>query len=151
LATTTLSFAGVNDAPVLSADVSGPHNITELAGKTGDTTDHDTGTGTLAFTDADLSDTHTVSKSGPTFAWSGGSLTSARLSALTAASTLTLSETDSTGFGSGSIGFTYSAPDQTFDFLAQGQTLTITYNLTVTDNPGASSIQTGHRHHHRHQ
>ena len=32
---------------------------------------------------------------------------------------------------SGSIGFTYSAADHTFDFLAQGETLTVTYDVTV--------------------
>src|SRR5262249_57472829 len=53
----------------------------------------------------------------------------------------TLSEADSTGSGAGSIGFNYSAADATFDFLASGQTLTITYNLTVTGNNGASSTQ----------
>ena len=31
----------------------------------------------------------------------------------------------------GSIGVTYSADDKTFDFLAQGETLTITYDVTV--------------------
>ncbi|MGY3574361.1 VCBS repeat-containing protein [Bradyrhizobium sp. USDA 4504] len=140
-ATTTLTFTGVNDGPVLSADASGPHNITELAGHTGDTIDHDTTTGTLAFTDADLSDTHVVSKSDPNFAWSGGPLTAAQVSALTTASSLTVTETDSTGSGSGSVSFSYSAIDQTFDFLAQGETLTVTYNLTVTDNHGASSTK----------
>nr|WP_276540315.1 VCBS domain-containing protein [Bradyrhizobium elkanii] len=140
-ATTTLTFTGVNDGPVVSTDVSGPHKITELAGRTGDTIDYDTATGTLAFTDADLSDTHTVSKSAPSFAWSGGPLTVAQVSTLTTASSLTLTKTDSTGSGSGSVSFTYSAADQTFDFLAQGETLTITYNLTVTDNHGASSTK----------
>ena len=31
----------------------------------------------------------------------------------------------------GAIGFTYSAADHTFDFLAQGETLTVTYDVTV--------------------
>src|SRR6201999_1012475 len=93
------------------------------------------------FTDVDLDDHHTASASAPTFAWSGGTLTGAQQAALTAASTLTLSETDSTGFGAGSIGFSYSAADKTFDFLAANQTLNITYNVTVTDNNGASSTQ----------
>jgi VCBS repeat-containing protein len=47
---------------------------------------------------------------------------------------------DSTGSGSGSIAFTFSATDKTFDFLATGQTLTVIYNVTVTDI-GASSTQ----------
>jgi VCBS repeat-containing protein len=48
---------------------------------------------------------------------------------------------DSTGSGSGSIAFTFSATDNTFDFLATGQTLTVIYNVTVMDNTGASSTQ----------
>src|SRR5262249_45775357 len=63
----------------------------------------------------------------------GGPLPAPQLAALTAASTLKLSETDSTGSGAGSIGFIYSAADKTFDFLAAGETLTITYNVTVSD------------------
>src|SRR5262249_2853655 len=72
---------------------------------------------------------------------SGGALTSAQQAALAAASGLLLSETDSTGSGAGSIIFSYSAADKTFNFLAVGQTLTITYDVTVTDNNGLSSTQ----------
>jgi hypothetical protein len=85
----------------------------------------DTSSGTLTFTDVDLSDTHQASASAPTFAWSGGALTAAQQAALAAASTLTLSEIDSTGSGAGLIAFSYGAADKTFDFLALGQTLTI--------------------------
>src|SRR5262249_38250821 len=95
---------------------------------------------TLTFTDVDLSDTHKSITSTPTFAWSGGTLTAAQQAALAAASTLTLTETDSTGSGAGSIAFSFAA-DKTFDFLALGQTLTITYDVPVTDNIGASSSQ----------
>src|SRR5207245_4493837 len=64
----TITITGTNDAPVLAADVSGTggtglHAITELAGKTNDTTDFDTTSGTLAFTDVDLTDTHTLQRS----------------------------------------------------------------------------------------
>ena len=135
----TITITGTNEAPVMAADVSGPHTITELAGKTGDTADLDTTSGTLTFTDVDLADTHQASASAPTFAWSAGTLTAAQEAALAAASTLALSEIDSTGSGVGSIAFSYSAADKTFDFLAAGQTLTVTYNVTVTDNIGVSS------------
>ena len=142
----TITITGANDAPVLAADSSGAngtalHAITELAGKTGDTVDHDTTSGALSFSDADLTDTHTVSQGSPTYAWSGGALTTAQTNALTAAATLALTETDSTHSGSGSIGFTYSAADGSFDFLAAGQTLKVTYGVTVTDEHGASSAQ----------
>jgi VCBS repeat-containing protein len=140
----TITITGTNDAPVLAADSSGAnglHAITELAGKIGDTTDVDYASGALSFTDADLDDTHTVSRGTPTYVWSGGSLTKTQTDALTAAATLTLTKTDSTHTGSGSIGFTYGAADSNFDFLAAGQTLKVTYGVTVTDNHGASSIE----------
>ncbi|MDB5418692.1 MAG: hypothetical protein JWP50_2111, partial [Phenylobacterium sp.] len=35
----------------------------------------------------------------------------------------------------------FSAPDSTFDFLAQGETLTVTYKVTVTDSHGLASTQ----------
>ncbi len=97
----------------------GPGKINELPGHTGDTTDIDTTSSTvpLSFGAATLS--------GPTFVWSAGPLTSGQEAGLTVASTLTLSDSG------GSIGFTYSAVDHTFDFLAQGETLTITYDVTA--------------------
>jgi VCBS repeat-containing protein len=134
----TVTVVGTNDPPVLAA--SGAHTIAKQVNTTGSTSP-DTSSGNLTFTDPNLSDTHQASASAPTFAWSGGALTAAQRAALAAASTLTLSETDSTGSGAGSIAFSYSAADKTFDFLAFGQTLTITYNVTVTDNQGASSTQ----------
>ncbi|MBU6462110.1 MAG: VCBS domain-containing protein [Bradyrhizobium sp.] len=146
IATVTVTIDGSNDAPVLAADTSGTngtglHAITERAGETGDATDIDSASGALSFTDVDLTDTHTATQSDPSYVWSGGSLTAAQITALTDASTLALTETDSTHSGAGSIGFTYSAADNTFDFLAAGETLTVTYNVTITDNNGASSSQ----------
>ena len=145
-ATVTVFIGGSNDAPVLAADTSGVsgtglHVIAERAYTTGDTADLDSVSGTLAFTDTDLSDTHSVSHGAPSYLWSGGALTTAQTDALTAAATLALSKTDSTHTGAGSIGFTYSAADSNFDFVAAGETLTVCYDVTVTDDHGASSTQ----------
>src|SRR5262249_35298323 len=49
--------------------------------------------------------------------------------------------TDSSTSLTGSIATTFSAPDNNFDFLAAGETLTIVYNVTVTDTNGASLTQ----------
>ena len=92
-ATVTVTITGANDAPVLTADTSGVagtdlHAIAERAGETGDTADHDSASGTLSFTDADLSDTHTLSHSGPTYVLSGGTLDTTQIDALTAAGQL---------------------------------------------------------------
>ncbi len=136
----TVTIIGANDAPVLAADSSGLHSITELDGQTGSAT-FDSASGSLTFTDVDLIDTHTAGQDTPVFSWSGGTLTGDQKSALTSASLLTLNPVDSTNSGIGSIGFTYSAADSAFDFLAAGQTLTVSYNITVTDNHGESSTQ----------
>ena len=96
----------------------GPGKINEVPGQTGDPViDSTTGSTGLSFGTATLN--------GPTFVWSKGSLTDGQKGDLTAASTLTLSDSG------GSVGFTYSAADHTFDFLAAGETLTVTYDVTV--------------------
>src|SRR5262249_39253122 len=137
----TIIITGSNGAPVLAADTSGPHAITELAGKTGDTADKDTASGTLTFTDANLTDTHTVGNSLVSAIWSGGATLPSGLNTVLASALTTALSSDSTGSGSGSVSFTFSATDQIFDFLAANQTLTVTYNITVTDNSGLSSTK----------
>ena len=146
----TITVTGTNDAPVLAVDASGPHTIITALNTTGSTSPDST-SGLLTFTDVDLTDTHQASASAPTFAWSGGTLTAAQQAALAAASTLTLSETDSTGSGSGSVAVTFSAADSAFDFLAAGQTLKITYNVTVSRQYRCQLDPAGDDHRHRHQ
>src|SRR5439155_13201210 len=101
----------------------------------------ETAAGTIAFNDVDLNDTHTVSHEAPLFAWSGGPLSDGQIAVLAGSSTLTLVEADSTGTGAGSVGWTYQVDDSAIDFLAAGETLTVAYNVTVTDNNGASITQ----------
>jgi VCBS repeat-containing protein len=140
--TITITITGTNDAPVLAADAGSPHAIGEIAGVTGTAT-ADTATGSLTFTDVDLTDTHTVGSSVFSTTWSGGGTLPSGL-ATTLASALTTSvSTDSTGSGAGTVGFSFSfsAADSTFDFLAAGETLTVTYNVTVTDINGLSSTK----------
>jgi VCBS repeat-containing protein len=147
----TVTITGTNDAPVVAVDTSGAagsslHAITELANTTGFTTHLDTVSGTLGFTDVDLTDTHSVGLHAPAFGWSDSSghaliLTIAQQNALTAASNLAVNLHDSTGTGSGSIDFAYSAADSNFDFLAAGQKLIITYDVTITDNHDVASTQ----------
>ncbi len=48
---------------------------------------------------------------------------------------------DSTHAGTGAVGVAFAALDRSFDFLAAGETLTVTYAVTVTDNNGAASTQ----------
>ncbi|WP_249150818.1 VCBS domain-containing protein [Bradyrhizobium sp. JYMT SZCCT0180] len=150
-----ITVHGSNDAPEVAADVSGDagtalHAIAEEveeAGVPGEPTVH-TATGSLAFRDVDLSDTHSAVSSKPAFAWHDSSGHTLSLSGnlegmLTAASalTLTLPLNDSVGTGLGSVDFSYSAVDSVFDFLAHGETLTVTYDITVSDEHDVASTQ----------
>ena len=48
---------------------------------------------------------------------------------------------DSTGTGNGSIDWNFSIPDKDLDYLSAGQTLTVDYNVKVSD-ASTSSTQT---------
>ena len=131
---------------MLAADTSGTpsgtHAITELTGKTGDAADNDTTSGALSFTDVNFFDTHTVSTSVHSIAWSGGSTLPSGLAAVLATALSTI-KSDSAGMvsGTGSIGIAFNAADNNFDFLAAGETLTVTYDVTVKDDDNAISTR----------
>ena len=46
------------------------------------------------------------------------------------------------GSSDGTIAWGFSAPDQTFDYLAVGEHLTLQYTVQVTDASGATGTQT---------
>ncbi|MDP1866950.1 MAG: VCBS domain-containing protein, partial [Bradyrhizobium sp.] len=110
-----------------------PHFITELPGQTGDTFDLAIVTGTVAFTGADLNVLESAINTVASATWSGGNqLPNGLLDTLE--SSLTTAVTSS-------VDFTFSATDNTFDFLGEGETLTIIYDVTVTDDGGLSSTR----------
>ncbi|WP_238272300.1 beta strand repeat-containing protein, partial [Methylobacterium cerastii] len=151
----TFAILGTNDLPVLSADTSGvgntTHQITEAAATTGSTT-ADTATASLTFTDLDLSDTHTVSIAAPTLSGTGytllspgqqATLASALANALTSTAFVSGGANDSTNAlsGTGTIPLSFSKADATFDVLREGETLVVTYNVSVTDSQQVTSTQ----------
>ena len=124
----TVTITGTEDAPTIT---SGPQSgaITELPG-THDSTALDTATGAVTFTDVDLIDHHTVSVTGVTV--SGA--TSGLPSNSTLLGWLTLGTlTDTVGGLGGSDAWTFSAQDKNFDYLTEGQTVTLTYTVQVDD------------------
>src|SRR5262245_6540480 len=125
----TITITGSNDAPMLAPDASGPHTTTQAVQTSG----------TLTFTDVDLTDHHTASTSVTSTSWPLGVTPPSGIDAVLAGA-LSATVADNTGSGSGSIAFTFGAGDA-LDFLAAGEKLTITYDVTVTDNNGASSTQ----------
>ena len=133
----TVTILGTNHPVVIT---SGPESstVSELADTTGsatlDTTPA-TPAGTLAFTDADTSDTHTVAV---TFDSSSGPAVPASTQA-DLATALTTVLHDSTGTGSGTIDWNFAIADQDIDYLAAGETLTVNYNVKVSDATTSST------------
>lgn len=150
--TITITVTGTNDAPVLTADDC-VHVLKETRGATSDEGVLTLKTaGTLDFTDVDLNDVHSTTSPTTTasVAWqksngeggssSAGTVPSATLAALATALTTTLL-TDSAHGATGHVGWSFALPDGFADFLAKGETLTVTYNVEVDDGHGGSSTQ----------
>ncbi|TPI12520.1 type I secretion protein, partial [Mesorhizobium sp. B4-1-3] len=119
-ATTTIQFTGTNDKPVIGA-------ATLVGAVTEDAhTPTETATGTIAFSDVDLTDVHLVS------AVFKGTDYGGQLGSLAAVETA-----DTTGTGSGGlITWTFTAADSALNQLAAGQTVHETYTVTLDDQHG---------------
>jgi VCBS repeat-containing protein len=127
-----------NHTPVFTSS-SASGSFTETSNTTGSTTLH-TLTGTMNFTDADHSDTHTTIATLHSTSVSGGTIIpAASLTHFQAAMTSQIT-TDSNG--SGKLKWTFSDPDNDFDFLSKNQTLVLVYDIKVSDNHGGTAIQT---------
>ena len=149
-----VTITGTNDLPVISIGQgnSAAAPITERTNLTGQTT-ADTASGTLHFVDVDLNDTHTVAVALSTAApphWSAGNAIPAQtLTDIQHALTPSIaSGNDSTGTQAGTINWNFSLADKDFDFLAAGETLKLTYDITLTNSSLGASTQSRHRHHH---
>jgi VCBS repeat-containing protein len=122
--TVTVTITGTNDAPVVEAtDVTGA--VTELGTPAGNLTD----SGTIAFTDVDLADVHSI-----------GVVTSSGivLGTLTA-----VVQTDTTGSGTGGvIKWDYSVPASAVEYLAAGETRVETFTFALSDGHGGTVDQT---------
>ncbi|VIO77448.1 beta strand repeat-containing protein [Bradyrhizobium ivorense] len=135
----TITILGTNH-PVVITSAAESSTVSELADTTGSGTLDTTPTvpaGTLDFTDQDTADTHTVAVT--LASTSGATVPAATQADLAAALTTTLH--DSTGTGSGSIDWNFAIPDSDLDYLAAGETLTVNYDVKVSDN-STSSTQT---------
>ncbi|GEM_PF-2156852 len=132
--TTTIyiTIVGTNDRPMIGAgkDVAALTETAQLSS-----------TGTLAFTDVDLTDTHSVSEQLTGAQWSGGTfedLPQATRALIAAAFEAEISNA-ATGDGIGEIKWDFALTGQAVDFLARGETLTLTYRIALRDDSGASN------------
>lgn len=128
--TLTITLIGTNDAPEITSAVT-TGSVTEIADlAAGENVDTLETTGQITFSDLDQADVHTV-----TVAPNSGGY----LGAMTA-----IVSTDTENFGNqhaGEIDWTFQVDDSAIDSLAQGQVLTQSYTVTVTDNNGASDSE----------
>ncbi|MDI3561499.1 VCBS domain-containing protein [Bradyrhizobium sp. Arg816] len=127
----------------LNGNVKTAFALTERADTTGDTTHSDTISGRITFIDQNLGDRPTVSVNlaeAPNYVYkSAGQDVTGTLSALQkqdiAATQIQISVVaDGANNNNGSAVWTYTIPDHVFDFLAAGETLTLTYMVRVDNN-----------------
>ena len=136
----TITITGTNDVPAITT--SAP-TISFAAGKTtpgGDliATVPNSTSGTLAFNDVDLTDTHTVSTALTKVQFSG-TVPPTPLAAFETALTASIAA-DSTGSGSGTIDWKLAdLPVYLADFIPAGETVTLTYTVTLEDHSATDS------------
>ena len=114
-----VTITGTNDAPVITAqDLTGA--VTEQITPSGNLTD----SGTITFTDVDLTDVHLVSATGTPIGSVLGTLTAVKNS-------------DTTGTGAGGqLTWTYTVADSAVEYLAAGQTRVESFTITLDDQNG---------------
>ena len=126
--TLTITINGTNDGlSIVSGTTTATGTVTENATTTPSTTDSATAAGSIAFEDLDLTDSHTA-----TFTPVSGALGSFALASSVA---------DSASSTLGSVGWTYTLSDSAAQGLAQGETVTETYTVTVSDLGGQTDTQ----------
>jgi VCBS repeat-containing protein len=120
-----VTITGTNDAPVIVVeDLIGA--VTEKITPTGNITD----SGTITFSDVDLTDVHLVSANGTAVGSVLGTLTAVK-------------NTDTTGTGTGGqLTWNYSVGSAAVEYLAVGQTKVDSFNITLNDQNGSVITKT---------
>ena len=136
----TVGVSGTNDLPTITVSSGG---FTELLGTTDDPTARQVG-GTINFSDVDLTDQPTVTTAyASLFTYKNAlnvditsTLTASHLAAIAAVHPALSLTPLGTNANNGSVAWSYELPDNSFDFLAQGETLALTYTAFVNDGHG---------------
>jgi VCBS repeat-containing protein len=138
--TVSVVVTGANDAVAITSGP-GSDTVAEQPNTAGSTSLDATPTGTLTFADVDLTDTHSISVTLDSAIWSADPSFVPADTLADLQNALAIALHDSTGSGAGGIDWTFAIQDKDLDFLAAGETLTITYNVTVTDGITSSTQQ----------
>jgi VCBS repeat-containing protein len=101
-----------------------------------------TATGAASFFDIDLADTHIVSSSlsGTPILSGGGVVPAGVIAAAATAMSATLFD-PATGDSDGQYTWNFALESSLFQFLAENEVLTLSYNIAITDNHGAGDAQ----------
>ncbi|WP_051379873.1 VCBS domain-containing protein [Bradyrhizobium murdochi] len=134
-----VAVSGTNDIPTIEVtNAAFPELVNpSQPNPTGSPALH-TVSGTISFTDVDLTDRPVASAAFASYTYQGAAdasltLTAGQLDAVDAALTVAQAAGNT---NNGSASWTYSVPDSAFDFLADGEVLTLTYTATVNDGHG---------------
>jgi VCBS repeat-containing protein len=125
----TVTITGTNDVPTITSDAQAAE-IEETANGHNSTVPH-TASGAVIFTDLDLIDSHAVTITGVSI----DGATAGLADYATVRGWLSLDTfVDSTNGVPGSQAWSFSAEDLNFDYLAYGQSVTLTYTIEVDDH-----------------
>ena len=125
IAEATISFSGTNDAPVISIVGSD-----SAAASFNETNGGLSKTGTLTVTDADTTDQVSSTVTGVTTNGPTGGLSNDALKAMLTLSPGTL---EANSDAHNNLEWNFNSGNQAFNFLAVGETLTLTYAIQVSD------------------
>jgi Ca2+-binding RTX toxin-like protein len=131
----TAAVANVNDAPVITISGTDAASATLIEGNSGLTA-----SGTLTVTDPDQADSVSTTRTVAVTSGSAGTLTNAQLLSMftvTPASGLAANVGDLSN-----LLWTFGSGSEPFNFLGAGQSLQLTYTLTVSDGNGGQDTQT---------
>ena len=106
-----------------------------------------TDSGSITFTDLDLTDTPTASEATKSIT-TALTLTAAQQTAIEDAFTIS---PDALNANNGTINWDYTITEAELDFLAAGETVTVVYTITVDDANGGTDTQDVTVTHHRRQ
>ena len=133
--TATVTVTGTNDVPDIRVQAGDSSSVTIAETNAGLTASD-----TFTVTDADTSDTVSTGVALTTVSGNQGSLTNAQLLAM-----LSVVPTSGLPANSGSannLTWTFNSGTEAFNYLLVGQSLNLTYTLTVSDGHGGTDTQT---------
>ncbi len=130
----TITINGTNEAPVVT--IESGDSAAETLSETNTTL---TSSGTLTTTDLDLSDsvTSTISSVVASGTTTGLGSNNAALLAMFTSTTNVIDGSETID----QLNWNFNSASESFDYLAAGESLTLTYTITVTDTQGATGTQ----------